>query len=41
VIDTIMHMIWPVSCPVCGAAIVRQAYLGGNVYFCPVCQPLD
>ncbi|MCL2544565.1 MAG: endonuclease VIII [Clostridia bacterium] len=28
-------------CPVCGAAIVRQAYLGGNVYFCPVCQPLE
>ncbi|MCL2812775.1 MAG: endonuclease VIII [Clostridia bacterium] len=28
-------------CVVCGAAIVRQAYLGGNVYFCPVCQPLD
>ena len=28
-------------CPVCGAAIVRQAYLGGNVYFCPACQPLD
>lgn len=28
-------------CPECGAAIVRQAYLGGNVYFCPVCQPLD
>jgi formamidopyrimidine-DNA glycosylase len=28
-------------CPVCGGAIVRQAYLGGNVYFCPACQPLD
>jgi len=28
-------------CPVCGAAIVRQAYMGGNVYFCPVCQPLN
>ncbi len=27
-------------CPVCGHEIVRQAYLGGNVYFCPVCQPL-
>ncbi len=27
-------------CPTCGAGIVRKAYLGGNVYFCPVCQPL-
>ncbi|MCL1871485.1 MAG: hypothetical protein FWF90_13890 [Promicromonosporaceae bacterium] len=26
-------------CPVCGSGIVRTAYLGGNVYFCPVCQP--
>jgi formamidopyrimidine-DNA glycosylase len=25
-------------CPVCGSSIVRQAYLGGNVYFCPICQ---
>ena len=27
-------------CPRCGAAIERKAYLGGNVYFCPRCQPL-
>lgn len=27
-------------CPVCGGAIVRQAYMGGNVYFCPDCQPV-
>jgi len=27
-------------CPLCGSSIVRKAYLGGNVYFCPVCQPL-
>lgn len=27
-------------CPVCGGIVVRQAYLGGNVYFCPDCQPL-
>lgn len=26
-------------CPVCGSALVRQAYLGGNIYFCPACQP--
>jgi len=27
-------------CPVCGGTIVRQAYMGGNVYFCPACQPM-
>ena len=27
-------------CPECGSSIMRKAYLGGNVYFCPVCQPL-
>jgi len=26
-------------CPQCGGSIVRHAYLGGNVYFCPTCQP--
>ncbi len=26
-------------CPLCGGALVRQAYLGGNIYFCPACQP--
>jgi formamidopyrimidine-DNA glycosylase len=25
-------------CPVCGGTLVRQAYLGGNIYFCPECQ---
>lgn len=28
-------------CPVCSGPIVRQSYLGGNVYFCPACQPLE
>lgn len=28
-------------CPVCGGDIVKQPYLGGSVYFCPQCQPLD
>lgn len=28
-------------CPKCGGWISRQAYLGGNIYFCPKCQPLD
>ena len=27
-------------CPVCGNGIVREAFLGGNIYFCPECQPL-
>lgn len=27
-------------CPKCGSPLARKAYLGGNVYFCPVCQPL-
>jgi len=26
-------------CPVCGSEIVKEAYLGGSVYYCPVCQP--
>ncbi|MEA4846571.1 MAG: endonuclease VIII [Clostridiaceae bacterium] len=27
-------------CSVCGSAIIREAYLGGNIYFCPKCQKL-
>jgi len=27
-------------CRICGREIVRKAFLGGNIYFCPVCQPL-
>ena len=27
-------------CPNCGNAIVKEAYLGGAVYFCPTCQSL-
>jgi formamidopyrimidine-DNA glycosylase len=26
-------------CPACGTTIVKAAYLGGSVYFCPHCQP--
>lgn len=26
-------------CPNCGAAIVKEPYLGGAVYYCPGCQP--
>ena len=25
-------------CPICGGTLERQAYLGGNIYFCPACQ---
>lgn len=31
---------WKEPCPVCGDTIVRQAFLGGNIYYCPTCQPL-
>ena len=27
-------------CPVCGSVIVKEAYLGGAVYYCPGCQKL-
>jgi len=27
-------------CPNCGNTIVKEAYLGGAVYFCPTCQKL-
>lgn len=27
-------------CPSCGGTLKREAYLGGNVYFCPGCQPM-
>jgi formamidopyrimidine-DNA glycosylase len=26
-------------CPRCGGSIVKEAYLGGSVYYCPTCQP--
>jgi len=25
-------------CPICGGRITRQAYLGGNIYYCETCQ---
>jgi Formamidopyrimidine-DNA glycosylase len=27
-------------CPACGGPITREPYMGGNVYFCPACQPV-
>ncbi|NLI53165.1 MAG: endonuclease VIII [Clostridiales bacterium] len=29
------------GCPHCGGPIVKEAYMGGAVYFCPACQPLN
>jgi formamidopyrimidine-DNA glycosylase len=31
----------PHPCPACGGRLKREAYLGGNIYFCPECQPLN
>lgn len=28
------------DCPKCGSQIVKESYMGGSVYYCPVCQPL-
>jgi len=28
-------------CPDCGDSIVREAFMGGNVYFCPTCQKYE
>lgn len=29
------------GCPACGGPITKEAYLGGSVYYCPKCQPLE
>ena len=26
-------------CPACGAMIIKEAFMGGSVYYCPSCQP--
>lgn len=31
---------YALPCPCCSSAIIKEAYLGGSVYYCPVCQPL-
>lgn len=31
----------PFGCPKCGGVIVKEAYLGGAVYYCPACQPIE
>lgn len=32
---------WKSGCPCCGSAIVKEAYMGGSVYYCPECQKID
>ncbi len=29
------------GCPKCGGQITKEAYLGGSIYYCPSCQPID
>lgn len=31
---------WGNPCPRCGGRIVKEAYMGGSVYYCPHCQPI-
>lgn len=28
-------------CRVCGSGLIREAFLGGNIYFCPFCQKIE
>lgn len=32
---------WKEPCPSCRGALIRQAFLGGSIYYCPTCQPLS
>ncbi len=32
---------WKNPCPRCGSTIIKEAYLGGSVYYCPECQKID
>jgi len=27
-------------CPQCGGEIIKESYMGGTIYYCPVCQPV-
>ena len=31
---------WKNPCPRCGGTVIKEAYLGGSVYYCPACQPI-
>ncbi|MCC8145267.1 MAG: endonuclease VIII [Bacteroidales bacterium] len=32
---------WKKPCPHCGGALMKEAYLGGSVYYCTQCQKID
>ena len=32
---------WKNACPRCGGTIVKEAYLGGSVYYCSQCQKIE
>lgn len=32
---------YKMPCHLCGSDITKEAYLGGTVYYCPSCQPLE
>lgn len=34
-------MTYKSGCPCCGGSITKEAYMGGSVYYCPVCQPKE
>jgi len=29
------------GCPNCGSQIIKKSYLGGAIYYCPACQPME
>lgn len=32
---------WKNPCPRCNSTIIKEAYLGGSVYYCPTCQIIE
>lgn len=32
---------WKKPCPRCGNTIIKEAYLGGSIYYCPECQKIE
>lgn len=32
---------WKNGCSCCGSSLIKEAYLGGSVYYCPQCQKID
>ncbi|MBS1396965.1 zinc finger domain-containing protein, partial [Bacteroides sp.] len=31
---------WKNPCLRCGSTIIKEAYMGGSVYYCPTCQQI-